>query len=240
MSLEFSWGWLPYFRGLIGYPYCLRCLKPSWEPLCESCLNNVLTQRDIKVVDAGAFKLTLGEVYFDEVIWWSRYRAVGDIIRLYKYWHYIELSPLIIYMLMDSFRVYLEDKKIELVKSQYLVTIVPPYRAKLTPGFKPTDTIPTLRLAESIAKSSSLRLSSELVKRVRRTPPQASLPLKRRLNNLKGAFRVNKVKELRGKVIILVDDVITTGHTANEVSRALKSGGAEKVIVLTVARAGIW
>jgi ComF family protein len=66
------------------------------------------------------------------------------------------------------------------------------------------------------------------------TPPQLGLSAKERLSNLKGAFRSDK--NFSGMRLLLIDDVMTTGATANECSRQLLSTGAKDVVVLTLAR----
>jgi predicted amidophosphoribosyltransferase len=76
---------------------------------------------------------------------------------------------------------------------------------------------------------------------------QAHLNRLQRQENLRGAFRLrparwwhhrwNPLLDVRGRKILLVDDVLTTGSTASECARVLKNdGGAEKVVVITVAR----
>jgi len=66
------------------------------------------------------------------------------------------------------------------------------------------------------------------------TPPQASLPLKERVKNIKGAFKVNG--DLTGKRIAIVDDVMTTGASLNELAKTLKKAGASHVECWVVAR----
>jgi ComF family protein len=66
------------------------------------------------------------------------------------------------------------------------------------------------------------------------TPPQASLPLKERVKNIKGAFAVNG--NLAGKRIAIVDDVMTTGASLNELAKTLKKAGANHVQCWVIAR----
>ncbi len=74
-----------------------------------------------------------------------------------------------------------------------------------------------------------------LLEKVKDTKPQAGLSKKERKDNVKDAFQARRKGSL-GKVM-LVDDVLTTGATASICARVLKYAGAEKVYVLTVARA---
>ena len=71
--------------------------------------------------------------------------------------------------------------------------------------------------------------------RIRETAPQSTLGLGQRADNVRGAFAaVDEV--VAGRHVLLVDDVLTTGATAESCAKALGQGGAESVTVLTVAR----
>jgi predicted amidophosphoribosyltransferase len=77
-----------------------------------------------------------------------------------------------------------------------------------------------------------------LLARVKRTASQVGLTKAQRQDNLQGAFRVSLDARPRvmGRRVLLVDDVLTTGSTANAASRALLRGGAASVDVLSFAR----
>lgn len=71
--------------------------------------------------------------------------------------------------------------------------------------------------------------------RARSTKPQRGSPGERRKNVL-AAFTVPTPQKVRGKTILLLDDVMTTGHTSNECARVLLEAGAKRVDVMTFAR----
>jgi len=89
-------------------------------------------------------------------------------------------------------------------------------------------------LARGLAATTGLPVSESL-RRLRPTPPQSGLTAEQRRRNLRGAFAVAGAMRLRFPLI--VDDVITTGHTCDELSRVLLAAGAERVGVVAVARA---
>lgn len=91
-------------------------------------------------------------------------------------------------------------------------------------------------LAAALARRMRLPLLRRTVFRVRATPTQTKLSATRRAENVHGAFAVRPRPSLKGRRLLLIDDVMTTGATVNEVSRALKDGGASAVHVLTLAR----
>jgi ComF family protein len=113
-----------------------------------------------------------------------------------------------------------------------VVTFVPATRrAVVARGFNPAE-----ELARPLA--GALRLPFRpMLRKLRETADQASLARARRARNLRGAFAVRAVPAAAGRVL-LVDDVMTTGSTANECARALRRSGAAEVVVLVFARAG--
>lgn len=92
-------------------------------------------------------------------------------------------------------------------------------------------------LAVQVAKRAGLPLGGKDCVRVRDTPPQAGLRAAARRQNVKGAFAVPRPRRVRDRRILLVDDVLTTGATADACARALLAAGARGVWVLTLARA---
>lgn len=81
-------------------------------------------------------------------------------------------------------------------------------------------------------------LSIDGLLRTRWTRPQIELSREERLRNVKGAFAVRDGISFKGKKLLLIDDVYTTGATVNECARVLKKAGAKEVVVFTIARVG--
>jgi ComF family protein len=90
-------------------------------------------------------------------------------------------------------------------------------------------------LARCVAKQRGIPVWNALRRR-RATATQAGLANAGRRRNVAGAFRVKEKARLAGKRVLLVDDVMTTGATANACAAALKRGGAGFVSLLTLAR----
>jgi predicted amidophosphoribosyltransferase len=89
---------------------------------------------------------------------------------------------------------------------------------------------------KALPKSSRLRLQPEILERKRETASQAGLTSHQRRENVRGAFGVAQPELVKGKEILVVDDVYTTGATASECARVLRRAGASKVWIATVAR----
>ncbi len=90
-------------------------------------------------------------------------------------------------------------------------------------------------IAAHLEKRLKIPVDRYSLQRTRATPAQAELPLKERHKNVRGAFECRS--DLSGKHILLLDDVMTSGATANECARVLKLHGAARVSVAVAARA---
>ncbi len=91
-------------------------------------------------------------------------------------------------------------------------------------------------LAGAVARELNLPLGDELI-RIRHTPPQVHLSRTRRIENVRGAFGVRRAAGLSGANVLLVDDVTTTGATADEAARTLLKAGISKVVLAVIAKA---
>ena len=91
-------------------------------------------------------------------------------------------------------------------------------------------------LARLLAERAGKPLLAAL-ERTRYTTTQTQLDREERMENLRGAFRLRQHATVKGRHLLLIDDVFTTGSTVDECARVLQRGGAASVRVLTVARA---
>lgn len=94
-----------------------------------------------------------------------------------------------------------------------------------------------VRALERQSGGAAPRVAHECLRRKRATPPQTGLTVAARRENLRGAFEVVKPEEVRGRCVVLVDDVMTTGATLSACARALNRAGAAEVLGITLARA---
>ncbi len=91
-------------------------------------------------------------------------------------------------------------------------------------------------LAKYIASLIGTELDFLSLKRIRYTQPQIGLKSDERRKNVRRAFGLKERQAVKGRTILLVDDVATTGNTLNECARVLKRSGAEKVFCMVLAR----
>ena len=102
--------------------------------------------------------------------------------------------------------------------------------------YNQSELIATLIEKTYVQKARRTKLQGRLLRKPFASQPQSQLHRSQRLVNLYGAFEVRSRESLQGKSFLLVDDILTTGATAQEAARALKSRGAKRVDMLTLAR----
>jgi len=94
----------------------------------------------------------------------------------------------------------------------------------------------SVELARPLSRQLGVKLDTSSCKRIRATMPQADLPAKNRKGNVRNAFSVTEACGY--DQVLLIDDVITTGSTVNELARVLSLAGVRRIGVMAVARAG--
>jgi ComF family protein len=156
-------------------------------------------------------------------------------IRAFKYDRQTQLANPFGKLLFSAFKQYWDTGEID------VVTPVPLHIKRLRKrGFNQSYLLIRKwpRLAKSLnADISSVQIERELLIRSRDTLPQARMKTAEdRRKNIKDAFQVRASSEIAGKKILLVDDIFTTGSTADECAGVLLDGGAEYVDILTLAQ----
>lgn len=149
------------------------------------------------------------------------------LIHELKYRRITTLAPLLVDIIVSYIRYY----RIEL-PTQAIIMPVPLHPRK--------ERVRGSNQAELIARNLSQQLNRELdtqtIIRSIATPPQSALNAALRHKNVQNIFSTQNSSHLHGKIIILVDDVKTTGSTLEQAARALKKAGAKQIWAITVAR----
>lgn len=110
----------------------------------------------------------------------------------------------------------------------FIVSVPMTRRDRLRRGYNQSDL-----LAKSLSKRINVAYLKGALTKIKENKEQKSLSQKEREENVRGCFRVEKRGEIKGKRILIADDVMTTGATANELAKILLSAGAEEVFVAT-------
>jgi ComF family protein len=196
---------------IIQSPYCARCGDPvsgriEHEYVCSACR-----------ATPPAFDLARSAARFQG--------GLREALHTFKYGNGVHLRSDLGMLLRAC------------VETHYAVsdfdalTYVPLYHAKERERTYNQSHVLAAELARALGK-----LVFRHVARVRATPSQTTLTTRERALNVKNAFQVLERRWLEGRSVLLIDDVMTTGATVNEVARVLKEAGAPRVLVATVAR----
>jgi ComF family protein len=232
-------------RGLLFPPRCVCCDVELLEadgpwPLCTDCLARLAPsawhgcRRCGGEVLEGGFSPTRCllcnnlSLRFDAAVALGSYHAgLGEVVLRMKRPSRNALS-------LAMGRLLAERRRAELLELQANVIVPIPmfWARRLGRGINNPDV-----LAGCLGQSLGIPVRRHVLIRHRNTLPQARLPPSRRVENVRGAFRIRRPDAVRGAHVLLVDDVLTTGATCSEAAKMLKQAGAARVAVAVVARA---
>ncbi len=208
-------------------PVCSACLAPpspfEAEFACAVCRTPFVNRFPLD--DRGLCGICrIGVTGYDGAYTYGAYDGkLRELVHLFKYGGVEPLAPVLGGLLLRAF---------PRLESFDAVAPVPMHwRRRWRRGFNHSAL-----LAKFASKNTGLPIADPLRRR-RFTAPQSGLTNARRRANVAGAFQVRRRDEVRGRKILLIDDVLTTGATAAACARTLKRAGAARVSILTVARA---
>lgn len=220
---------------------CALCGVSGADSLCHDCNTQFFSQHPHRCTQCAsplAFASDKGErcgnclsnpPAFDATIVGSDYIApIDQLVLALKFGNRLALAPLFAHMLRDAI---LREPTFTMPT---LLAAVPLGEKRLAErGFNQA-----LEIAKPLARAIAIPLATQLIERTRDTLMQAMLPTAERHRNIRHAFALpaNAVKFVRGQHIGLVDDVMTTGETLNEIASTLKRHGAVRVTNLVFAR----
>jgi predicted amidophosphoribosyltransferase len=216
---------------------CATCGAPASTPLCPRCRAEV---RAAALGPSGGARG--GARVVGDLRCWSAVRlddAVRVAVTAYKDGGRRDLAPLLAPLLASAIgSAGHEDPELRRARAgggRVLVVPVPPAaRARRRRGDDPVGTL--VRRALRCLDDDTL-VAGQVVRHTRRVQDQAGLGRAARAANLAGALEVFPAarRAVRGAACLVVDDVLTTGATVHEVTRALRAEGAAHVAVATLA-----
>lgn len=196
----------------VGPLYCLRCGKPLPDggAHCYHCRGSKAREYRCKIIRSA-------------VVFGPQVRA---LIHAFKYADRPYLADYLAEWMWGAW-----EKYPDLAGAQLLLP-VPLHPKKLKKrGYNQSEL-----LACALARRKQLPVDTRSLIRRRDTPSQTKFGREARLKNMDGAFECIAPAAVKGKVILLIDDVATTGATLEGCARALKQAGAKKVMAYTLAR----
>ena len=190
-------------------PYCAICGKGFAIDICTDYICGVCTKQKPKYTKARFI------IKYDEN---SRY-----LIGAFKYQDKTILSDYFAKLLVSRYQYCLHD-------IDYIIP-VPMHRLKRIYRLYNQ----TQYLATSVSKITTIPTKLTILKKDKITKSQASLKGIERKNNLKNSFAITNPDKIKGKNILLIDDVITTGSTISECATMLTKAGAKSVVIFAIA-----
>ena len=163
--------------------------------------------------------------YFDSVLCASYYeRHMKNAILNFKFHGVTYLAPTFAHILLLKLK---EDFRFAYAD---IITCVPLGRARLAKrGYNQSELV-----AREASKSLSGEFISNLLFKVKDVPPLSKMTAAKRRRAVKNAYKFNNNFDIRGKTVLLIDDIFTTGATVNECARILKLNGAKSVFAMCV------
>ena len=205
---------------------CLGAIRPTSARACEICGENLPVHSPASICQPCADE----KPYFAQAVAYGAYDGeLRELIHLLKYDRILPAAGFLGGLLAEAIAKLPAD-------SQTAVIVPVPLHAsrRRDRGFNQAELI--AKAALKGMRSSPLELAAGALERGRETISQIGLTRPQRNQNIRGAFRVAHLNRVAGRVVVLADDVMTTGTTASECSRVLLKAGARKVYVVTVAR----
>jgi ComF family protein len=206
---------------------CAQCwakIKRNTPPFCHSCGRHLEKSDFVKNICPCCLKSRL---HFDRAFSPCAYTGViKELIHAFKYNNRDYLGLPLSRLMIEFIREY----NLPMGYLDFIVPI-PLHKTRL----REREFNQAQILAKFIAAEFKKEVLSDALLRLRHTKTQTELETQERLLNVKGSFSVNNNREIKGKNILLVDDVLTTGATSSEAAHTLKDAGTNIVFVLTLA-----
>ena len=204
---------------------CTQCwakIKINAPPFCHRCGRHL--EKPIKNICPACVRK---ELHFDRAFSPCVYEGVlKELIHAFKYQGKDYLGPTLTRLMTEFIEEY--NLPMDLLD---LVIPIPLHKTRL----REREFNQAQILSNHIARKFNKKVSHDNLRRLRLTKTQTELEIGERLLNVKGSFTATKKEDIKGKNILLVDDVLTTGATCSEAAYALKDAGANIVFVLTLA-----
>lgn len=210
---------LKWALNLFFPPVCGICGEKNENWLCRKC------EKDIEIKKKN-INTKVYLKYYDEFLFLFKYEDIRHEILQYKFSNKAYLSNMFV-------NIILKDKKIcDKIKLYDIILSVPMTKKKKSRrGYNQTELI-----SKKISENLNIEYRSNILIKEKNNLTQSSLTEKQRFENVKNVFKVQNEEIIKNKRIIIFDDILTTGATANECAKQLKKAGAKEILVLTLAK----
>lgn len=206
---------------------CLDCLNllPKFPSGCEICARHIPhSPHLLSGITCG--KCISNPPHFDRTLaLFSYVHPIDKFIINLKFNHQLIYAKLFGELFVKHLKSYYKNTSFP-----ELVIPIPLHQKRLKQrGFNQV-----FELAKSIKKHLNIKIDTNSCIKIKNTPPQSLITFDERKVNIKNSFKIKY--SIQAKHVAILDDVMTTGHTVNELSKTLKKSGMQKIDVWCIAR----
>lgn len=203
----------------ILYPkQCLICGKLEQDTICSKCYNTLKIEAKVEQYKNKTFNKHLYIFKYEG--------KIRNLIIDYKFNDKPYLNELFAKIILKNEKICRKIKKYDII-----IPVPIHKKRKNERGYNQSELI-----ARKLAKNLNVELVTDSLIKQKNTLPQSTLSKKRREENVKTVYKIQNKQKIENKKIILLDDIYTTGATAEECSKILKQNGAKEILVLTIAK----
>ena len=218
-----------YAVGLVFPETCVFCHRPVEDDspdshICKACF------RDMPKLDYDKSLKLSGRSFaaFDiRGLGIYEYESIRDTIFLFKYEGFKRYGDILGSMMAE----YVMENDLKAILEADMVVPVPLWKDKeAARGFNQAEL-----MARRFSEMTGIPCENRVLARIRDTAPQSRLRRHQRHANIRSAFRVTDEDKVRGRIILLLDDIYTTGSTIRECAKNLYAVGAAGVMYIALA-----
>lgn len=201
---------------------CGICGKLDKKSLCNKCRIKLQKNAIFKIED---YKNTSS--YFNEHIYLFQYTGeIRDTILKYKFNEKSYIYRTFLEFIKNNKKICAQIKKYD------IITPVPISKKRLNiRGYNQS-----VLIAKELAKELSIEYSEKILIKIKDNNPQSEMKQDTRKRNVNGVYKVINKEKINNKKVLVVDDIFTTGSTADECAKVLKKNNAESIGVFTLAK----
>lgn len=208
-------------ESIVFPPCCAICGKLNSKKCCKDCEKRINSQLNLNIENKAGY-------YFERHMYLFKYKnEIRNLILDYKFRDKSYLYELFA-------KIITKNEKICGILEKYDIIIPVPIhkKRKKQRGYNQSELV-----ARQISKNiANLQLENKAFIKIKNNKPQSTLNKKQRKQNVKNVYKLENKGKIENKNIVLFDDIYTTGNTANEIAKILKQNGANKILVLTIAK----
>lgn len=212
-----------FFNNILVFLYpnvCGICGKIDKNSLCPKC--------NKKLSSISKYRLIFHkDKYFDEQVYVFKYEGIiREKIIQYKFYEKSYFYKTFVKIILKN------EKKYRFLLNYDIIIPVPIHKKrKYERGYNQSSLI-----ARVLAKELNIFYMENILYKKINNAKQSTLNQRQRIQNVKNVYGIKNIDNIKSKNIILFDDIYTTGSTLNECAKLLKQNGANKILVLTLAK----